>query len=123
MGMVVMIKDKNSEKRYEYDLKITDVERKTEELHIQERQLRESLENFNSEMTRSFRGLMGMEDEINRRSHGSSGYSETEQKRRYVTQLIENQQEEQALQFRKASQQLEDERENLIKERSKLPWD
>lgn len=41
MGMVVMIKDKNSEKRYEYDLKITDVERKTEELHIQERQLRE----------------------------------------------------------------------------------
>ena len=39
------------------------------------------------------------------------------------TQEMCNQQEEQALQFRKASQQLEDERENLIKERSKLPWD
>lgn len=118
-----MIKDKNYEKRYEYDLKITEIEQKSEELRIQERQLRQSLENFNSEITQSFQGLIEIENELNQRNHGNSGYSETEQKRRYITQLIEKQQEEQTLQFRKASQQLEDERKNLIKERSQLSWD
>ncbi|MEY8538324.1 hypothetical protein AALM99_07705 [Lactococcus muris] len=77
-----MIKDKNYEKRYEYDLKITEVEQKSEELRIQERQLGQSLENFNSEITRSFQRLMEIEDELERRNHGNSGYRETEQKRK-----------------------------------------
>ena len=55
--------------------------------------------------------LMTIEDDLNRRNYGTSGFSETEQKRRYLVQVIENQVEEQDLQFRKASQKLEDERE------------
>lgn len=118
-----MIKDKNSEKRYDYDLKIMEKERQTEEIQILERQLKQSLENFEQDMTRSFQALMSLEDEMNCRNQSNNSFSETEQKRRYVKQLIENQQEEQALQFRKVSQQLEDEREKLIKERSQLTWD
>jgi hypothetical protein len=117
------VNDKNAEKRYEYDLKISDVERNVEELHIQENQFRQSLENFNRDITQSFHTLMTIEDDLNRRNYGTSGFSETEQKRRYLVQVIENQVEEQDLQFRKASQKLEDERETLLKERNNLSWD
>ncbi|EGO8095178.1 hypothetical protein KI126_002551 [Enterococcus faecium] len=118
-----MIKDKNSEKRYEYDLKIIDVERTSDELRTQERQLERSLEEFKHEMTQSFQRLREIEDGRNQRNYDNNSYSEIEQKRRHITRLIENQQEEQAVQFRKVQQQLEDEREYFIKERNQLPWD
>ncbi|GHU38842.1 hypothetical protein FACS1894193_12460 [Bacilli bacterium] len=117
------MKDKNAEKRYTYDLKIMEKERESEELHIQERQLKQSLENFEQDITRSFQTITAIEDELNRRNHSSSGFSETEQKRRYLAQVISTQQETQDLQFKRLNQKLEDERENLLKERNDLAWD
>jgi hypothetical protein len=117
------VKDKNAEERYTYDLKIMEKERESEELHIQERQLKQSLENFEQDIIRSFQTLTAIEDELNQRNHGSSGFSETEQKRRYLAQVISTQQETQDLQFRKIHQKLEDEREILLKERNDLAWD
>lgn len=117
------MKDKNAEKLYTYDLKIMEKERESEELYIQERQLKQSLENFEQDITHSFQILMAIEDELNQRNHGSSGFSETEQKRRYLAQVILTQQETQDLQFKRLNQKLEDERENLLKERNDLAWD
>ncbi|GAB2023396.1 hypothetical protein RyT2_24720 [Pseudolactococcus yaeyamensis] len=117
------MKDKNAEKRYAYDLQIMEKERETEELHIQERQLKQSLENFDRDITHSFQTLTAIEDELNQRNHGSSGFNETEQKRRYLAQVISTQQETQDLQFKRLNQKLEDERENLLKERNDLAWD
>ena len=117
------VKDKHAEKRYDYDLQIMEKERESEELHLQERQLKQSLENFEQDITRSFQILTVIEDELNRRNHGSSGFSETEQKRRYLAQVISTQQETQDLQFKRLNQKVEDERENLLKERNDLAWD
>ena len=118
-----MIKDKNSEKRYEYNLKIRDIEQQSEELRYQERQLEKALGEFNHTMTQSFHRLIEIEDELTRRSGRNTLYNEIEQKRRHILRLVENQQEEQAVQFRKVQQQLEDKREYFIKERNQLPWD
>ena len=51
------MKDKNAEERYTYDLKIMEKERESEELHIQERQLKQSLENFEQDIIRSFQTI------------------------------------------------------------------
>ncbi|KXF71668.1 MULTISPECIES: hypothetical protein [Enterococcus] len=118
-----MIKDKNSEKRYEYNLKIRDIEQQSEELRYQERQLEQALGEFNHTMAQSFHRLIEIEDELTRRSGRNTLYNEIEQKRRHILRLVENQQEEQAVQFRKVQQQLEDKREYFIKERNQLPWD
>ena len=57
------MKDKHAEKRYDYDLQIMEKERESEELHLQERQLKQSLENFEQDITRSFQTLTAIEDE------------------------------------------------------------
>lgn len=83
------MKDKNPEKRYEYDFKIMDKER-------------------------------AIEEELN---EGRTSFSETEQKRKYIENLLVQQQEEVASQYRKVHRLMEDEREQLQKERNQLSWD
>ncbi|MGX7048482.1 hypothetical protein RU86_GL001660 [Lactococcus piscium] len=117
------MKDKNADKRYAYDLKISDEERKIEELYAQEGQLKQSLEAFQYEITSSFQTLKVIEDELNYRNHGSSSFSETQEKQKYLDRMIANQQASQDLQFKRIHQKREEQRETLIRERSSLSWD
>ena len=114
------MKDKNSEKRYEYDIQILDKERAIEEFHQEQRQVERSIEDFTTQMNQTFRELQGIEEALN---EGQTSFSETEQKRRYVTNFLAQQQEEVSTQYRKEHTLMEDEREQLQKERNQLSWD
>ena len=114
------MKDKNSEKRYEYDIQILDKERAIEESHQEQRQAERSIEDFTTQMNQTFRELQAIEEALN---EGQTSFSETEQKRRYVTNLLAQQQEEVSTQYRKEHILMEDEREQLQKERNQLSWD
>ncbi|MFC4652343.1 hypothetical protein ACFO26_05415 [Lactococcus nasutitermitis] len=118
-----MPKDKNADKRFEYNLKISEKERETEELQLEERQTVQTFENFEEIMMQSFREIQEIEADINKRSHIQNAFSETEQKKRYFSQLISNQKEELSQEYKKKKQMLEDERETLEKERDNLAWD
>lgn len=115
-----MMKDKNSEKRYEYDLQIMDKERAIEESHQGQRQAERSIEDFSTQMSQTFRELQAIEEEQN---EGQTSFSETEQKRKYIENLLVQQQEEVTSQYRKTHNLMEDEREQLQKERNQLSWD
>ncbi|GHU38793.1 hypothetical protein FACS1894193_13710 [Bacilli bacterium] len=114
------MKDKNSEKRYEYDIQILDKERAIEESHQEQRQAERSIEDFTNQMNQTFRELQDIEEALN---EGQTSFSETEQKRRYVSNLLAQQQEEVSTQYRKEHTLMEDEREQLQKERNQLSWD
>lgn len=114
------MKDKNSEKRYEYDVQIMDKERAIEASHQEQRQVEISIENFTIQMNQTFRELQAIEEEQN---EGRPSFSETVQKRKYMENLLGGQQEEITSQYRKAHHLMEDEREKLQKERNQLSWD
>lgn len=115
-----MLRDKNSEKRYAYDLKILDKEREIEKIYAQQYQVENTIESFRLEMEQNFYQLKEIEDELNQMN---SSYSEIKQKRKYVLNLLSQQQEEIKINYRKVKNMLEDEREILQKERNQLPWD
>lgn len=114
------MRDKNSEKRYEYDLQIMDKERRIEESHQEQWQAEQSIENFTNEMNQTFRELQEIEAALN---EGKTSFSETEQKRKYIDNVLNQQREEVDNQYRRSHILLEDEREQLLKERNQLPWD
>lgn len=114
------MKDKNSEKRYEYDIQILDKERAIEASHQEQHQTERSIEDFTNHMNQTFRELQAIEDALN---EGQTSFSETEQKRRYITNLLAQQQEEVSTQYRKEHNLMEEEREQLQKERNQLSWD
>ncbi len=96
-----------------------DKERAIEESHQEQRQAERSIEDFSTQMSQTFRELQAIEEEQN---EGQTSFSETEQKRKYMENLLVQQQEEVASQYRKAHNLMEDEREQLQKERNELPW-
>lgn len=118
-----MIKDGNADKRFEYNLKISEKEREAEELALEQKQVTRIFESFEQTMMQSFREIQEIEDDINRRSYVQNAFSETEEKKRYFSQIIASQQEEIAQEYKKANQALEDVRGTLQKERDSLPWD
>ena len=59
------MKDKNSEKRYEYDIQILDKERAIEEFHQEQRQVERSIEDFTTQMNQTFRELQAIEEALN----------------------------------------------------------
>ena len=97
-----------------------DKERAIEESHQEQRQTERSIEDFINQMKQTFRKLKAIEEALN---EGQTSFSETEQKRRYVTNLLAQQQEEVSTQYRKEHILMEDEREQLQKERNQLSWD
>ena len=97
-----------------------DKERAIEESHQEQRQTERSIEDFINQMNQTFRELQAIEEALN---EGHTSFIETEQKRRYVSNLLAQQQEEVSTQYRKEHILMEDEREQLQKERNQLSWD
>lgn len=118
-----MTRDKNADKRLEFNRKIASKEQESDELHLEERKTQNRIENFEAVMMKSFRNLQAIEEELNRRSHIQGPYDETAQKQRYMSNVILQQKEGLKQVYQQRSFKLEDEREQLQKERDSLSWD
>lgn len=118
-----MTKDKNADKRLELNRKIASNEREGDELLLEERQTQKQIEDFESVMVKNFMNLQSIEEEINRRSNNKDTYDEIYQKRKYMSSVIDQQKEELKQVYRQTSLKLENEREQLQKERDGLSWD
>ncbi len=118
-----MAKDKKADKRLECDWKIASIESKSDELYLEEQKAQQALENFSTIMMSSFKQLQAIDDDINRRSHRQNAYSETQQKQKYISELIFQQPEALKAEYKKERLKLEAEREKLQKERDSLSWE
>jgi len=118
-----MIKDTNSEQRAQYSAKIAEKEQGLEELQIEQREVLQELEAFETLMRQNFKKLEAIEDERNKMSEHPSSFSETEHKKRYMLQLLAKHEAELLEAYDAEKRTFEDEREALQKERDALAWD
>ena len=118
-----MGKDNNSDKHFALNQKIISKERSSDAIHLEGQQMQDRIDNFAYMMMKSFRDFQEIEESIKKRSHVQSGYDETAHKQTYISNLINQQKEEFKQVYHKASLKLEDEREQLLRERNSLSWD
>ena len=118
-----MTRDKNADKRLEYNRNIAAKERESDELYLEERQAKNQIESFEAVIMQGFRKLQEIEDNINKRGNPSWDYDETFQKQKYPSNAIRQQQESLEYSYKTARFQLENEREQLQRERDTLAWD
>lgn len=118
-----MQRDKNANKRLEYNRKIALKEQESDELYLEEWQAKNQIENFETVMMQGFRKLQEIEDNINKRGGLVWNYDETFQKQKYLSNLIRQQQDELENSYQSARFQVENEREQLQRERDTLAWD
>ncbi|MDU7282500.1 MAG: hypothetical protein E7L44_08530, partial [Leuconostoc citreum] len=62
-----MTRDKNADKRLEYNRNIAAKERESDELYLEERQAKNQIESFEAVIMQGFRKLQEIEDNINKR--------------------------------------------------------
>ena len=118
-----MAKDKNADKRHEYNLSILYTEQAYDELQAETQQLNTSFDELEQNLTRSFQVLQALEDEEATLSGQKSSFSEVSARKQFVMKSIQNQKEELNSDYNKSKQTLEDRREQLQKERDTLSWD
>ncbi|MEY8443975.1 hypothetical protein [Lactococcus ileimucosae] len=118
-----MAKDKNADKRHEYNLSILYTEQAYDELQAETQQLNTSFDELEQNLTRSFQVLQALEDEEATLSGRTSSFSEVSARKQFVMKGIQNQKEELNSDYNKSKQILEDRREQLQKERDTLSWD
>ena len=120
-----MVRDKNADKRLEYNREISDVERTYDELQNQKRSVIHNLESIEASLTKSFENLRMIDEELKLRSQANDNdfYDENQQKYRFVKQLINGQKEETKVQYHQVLQENEFEKEQLQKERDNLSWE
>ncbi|MDT2882068.1 hypothetical protein [Lactococcus lactis] len=120
-----MAKDKNADKRLEYNRQILDIEREQDEIQSQKREMKRALENFENEIFRSFNRLQELDDEMIRQGSIAAQWEQQEHQGRnsYIRNFINNQEEEVTTAYSKMSQETENKKEELQKERDSLAWD
>ena len=120
-----MVREKNADKRLEYNRQISDAERTYDELQSQKRSVIYNLESIETSLAKSFENLRMIDEELKSRSQENDNdfYDENQQKYRFVKQLINGQKEETEVQYRQALQKNEFEKERLQKERDNLSWE
>ncbi|MBK0084609.1 hypothetical protein IAE51_12000 [Lactococcus sp. S64] len=120
-----MAKDKNADKRLEYNRQILDIEREQDEIQSQKREMKRALENFENEIFRSFNRLQELDDEMIHQGSIAAQWEQREHQGRnsYIRNFINNQEEEVTIAYSKMSQETENKKEELQKERDSLAWD
>ncbi|KKW71799.1 hypothetical protein VN96_1782 [Lactococcus cremoris] len=120
-----MVKDRNADKRLEYNRQILDVEREQDDIQNQKSEMKRALENFENEISRSFNKLQELDGEMIRQGSIAAQWEQQEHQGRnsYIRNFINNQEEEVAFAYSKMSQETEDKKESLQKERDSLAWD
>ena len=120
-----MTKDKNADKRLEYNRQILDTEREMDTVQDQKREMTRALESFENEMIHSFNRLQELDEEMIQEGSIVAQWERQEHQGRnsYIRNFIRNQEEETLSTYSKMSQEIEDKKEALQKERDRLAWD
>lgn len=120
-----MAKDKNADKRLEYNRQILDIEREQDEIQSQKREMKRALENFENEISRSFNKLQDLDNEMIRQGSIAAQWEQQEHQGRnsYIHNFINNQEEEVTAAYSMMNQETENKKEELQKERDSLAWD
>lgn len=120
-----MAKDKNADKRLEYNRQILDIEREQDEIQSQKREMKRALENFENEISRSFNKLQDLDNEMIRQGSIAAQWEQQEHQGRnsYIRNFINNQEEEVTAAYSMMNQETENKKEELHKERDSLAWD
>lgn len=105
-----MQRDKNANKRLEYNRKIALKEQESDGLYLEEWQAKNQIESFETVIMQGFRKLQEIDDNINKRGTLAWNYDETFQKQKYLSNLIRQQQDELENSYRSARFQVENER-------------
>lgn len=77
-----MAKDKNADKRLEYNRQILDIEREQDEFQSQKREMKRALENFENEISRSFNRLQDLDNEMIRQGSLAAQWEQQEHRGR-----------------------------------------
>lgn len=120
-----MVRDKNADKRLEYNRKIANADYVHDDLLEQKRTVLRNLESFQNSFDKSFQNLKLIDEELAVRSQVNSNnfYDENQQKHSYIKKILNGQKEETEVHYRKALQENEEVKEQLQKERDNLSWD
>lgn len=103
-----MVKDRNADKRLEYNRQILDVEREQDDIQNQKSEMKRALENFENEISRSFNKLQELDGEMIRQGSIAAQWEQQEHQGRnsYIRNFINNQEEEVALAYSRCRKKL-----------------
>ena len=118
-----MAKDKNADKRHEYNLSILYAEQAYDELQAEKVQLDNLLVNLEDNLTQSFRRQAQLEEETIQMGGRGQSFSEVSERKQSFMRSLSEQRDELEGAYRVKLQSLDDEREQLQKERDKLSWE
>jgi hypothetical protein len=117
-----MVSDEQEEQGYEYNIKIAEKEQALDELRSATQETRRRLEEYEQTMMHSYRELVVLEDGLNRVAGMENGFNAAEEERRYVARMLLKQQEEMDEMYALERRNLEDDCEQLQRERDAF-WD
>ncbi|WP_369948497.1 hypothetical protein [Lactococcus ileimucosae] len=120
-----MAKDKNADLRFEYNRKISQVERNYDDLQSYKRKIEDLFDNLENVTRREYQSLSEIDESLIK--EGSKRAQWEAQENQSMTNYIRNQlnqnQEDLRQEFSKANFDLEEKRTQLQKERDNLSWD
>ncbi|MBF8807773.1 MAG: hypothetical protein IC227_04585 [Enterococcus lacertideformus] len=120
-----MLQDKNEKLKSEYTQKVVEKERQIDDLNNEKRQIQEIVESLEIELTRNFRQLQVLNEELIKDGNSSARWEQEELqgKKKHFCQFFKEQKQELAEMYTKSVEELNEERAEIQKERNKLTWD
>lgn len=116
---------KNEEMRAKYNLLIGEKETTLDDLKKEQRKIGDSLCNLRDELQRGYRALAMLNEEENRESGQSvnSFQRRTEQQEQYYKRKLTDAENQLTEIYSEQRKLLDEEKEELCRKRSELPWD
>jgi pheromone shutdown protein TraB len=109
--------------RYEYEQRIAATEAQQDDVQAEQREVLQTCVGFETAMMQAFHERLRIEANIVSRSVNRDTFSENEQEKKYIANVLLQQEEEITYMYGRIKERLEDEREALQRERDELTWD
>lgn len=119
----IKMKDKSSDERFAYDQQIMDRERQMDDLSARKRTILAVLDNLEIENRQWIQRMYGLGDSGESDKGAHEQLEVLSAKSEYLKRIVGNDREELGYQFSRATNELEDSRMVLQKERNELPWE
>ena len=120
---VTNMKDKSSDERFVYDQQILERERQMDDLSARKSTIFSLLENLENENRQWIQRMYDLENPSMSDKGEQEQLEEFTAKSDYINRLIENDREELSYQFSQSTNELEESRMVLQRERNELPWE
>lgn len=119
-----MTRDKNADKRLELARQISFKEQRYDDLAQEKRSIQAQLDNFQNQMDHLFQKEQQLYEEVQQNGTALTWeHSAYQEVRKTIQRVTGNQEELLEQDYRKERNQIENEIENLHRERNALPWD